>query len=314
MLEGLTYRIKRRTKGFLIYCFLSIVAITCLFPLLWMFGSSLKTQATIFSDMSIIPKNPHWGNYAEAFTKGKFWIYMSNSLLYTVAVVFGIVLVSSWAAYAFSRLKFPGSFLFFNMFLAAMMIPLPGSFVPLYVLVNNIRKFLLEFLTTSSPFLLRFIPGDSIVQVVAFIEQQLYPRAAYIFCMINVGLSLSIYILKTFFDQMPKELEEAARIDGCSKLGIWRHVAMPLARPALAVIIIFNTLNVWNEYILAQLILTTNNTMPLQRGLMVFQGVYVTQYHLLMAGMTMTAMPILIVYLLMQKHIIKGMTAGALVG
>lgn len=314
MRDGLIYRIKRRTKGFIIYLFLSIVAITCLFPLLWMFGSSLKTQATVFSDMSIVPSTPQWKNYFVAWTKGGFAIYFLNSLLYTITVVFGIVLISSWAAYAFSQLKFPGSLLAFNMFLAAMMIPLPGSFVPLYVLVNNIRKLLIDFLANSSPFLLQFLPATFVEQSIAFIEQQFYPRAAYIFCMINVGLSFSIYILKTFFDKMPKELEDAARIDGCSKLGIWRHVALPLARPAIAVIVIFNTLNVWNEYILAQLILSAKNTMPLQRGLMVFQGVYVTQYPLLMAGLTMTAIPILIVYLLLQRYIIKGMTAGAVVG
>jgi len=312
--DGLKYRIKRRVKAFIIYLFLSIVTVVCLFPLAWMLSSSLKSQSTIFSDMSIIPRNPIWSNYAEAFIKGKFWIYMTNSIFYTTLVVFGIVIVSSWAAYAFSRLKFPGSGLFFNMFLAAMMIPLPGSFVPLYVLVNNVKKIIISGLHYISPFLLRFFSEDTVLQIFSFIEQQFYPRSVYIFCMINVGLSLSIYILKTFFDKMPKELEEAARIDGCSKMGIWRHVAMPLARPAIAVIVIFNTLNVWNEYILAQLILTQNNAMPLQRGLMVFQGVYVTQYPLLMAGITMTVVPILIVYLAMQKHIIKGMTAGALVG
>lgn len=315
MEEARFYRIKRRTKGFVIYLFLSIVAITCLFPLLWMFGSSLKTQATIFSDMSVIPKNPQWNNYFVAWTKGGFGVYFLNSLLYTTLVVFGIVIVSSWAAYAFSRLKFPGSALAFNMFLAAMMIPLPGSFVPLYVLVNNIRKVLILFLSgNASHFLIKFLPAASVDQAIIFVEQQFYPRAAYIFCMINVGLSLSIFILKTFFDKMPKELEDAARIDGCSKLGIWRHVALPLARPAIAVIVIFNTLNVWNEYILAQLILSEKSTMPLQRGLMVFQGVYVTQYPLLMAGLTMTVIPILIVYLALQKYIIKGITAGAVVG
>lgn len=314
MKHGLAYRIRRRAKGFTIYFFLTIVAITCLFPLLWMFGSSFKTQSTVFSDMSLFPKDPQWNNYYVAWTKGGFGVYFFNSLLYTVTVVFGIVLVSSWAAYAFSRLKFPGSLLAFNMFLAAMMIPLPGSFVPLYVLVNHIRKVLIEFLASSSPFLLQMFPASFVDQLLVFVEQQLYPRSAYIFCMINVGLSFSIYILKTFFDKMPKELEDAARMDGCSKLGIWRHVALPLARPAIAVIVIFNTLNVWNEYILAQLILSGKSTMPLQRGLMVFQGVYVTQYPLLMAGLTMTVIPILIVYLALQKYIIKGMTAGAVVG
>lgn len=314
MQDGLTYRIKRRAKGFGIYFFLSIVAITCLFPLMWMFGSSLKTQDTVFSDMSVIPAHPQWHNYIEAWTRGGFGMFFLNSLLYTVVVVMGIVIISSWAAYAFSRLKFPGSSFFFNMFLAAMMIPLPGSFVPLYVLVNNIRKVLIVFLNNASPFLLNFMTPDMLDQTILFIEKQFYPRTAYMFCMINVGLSLSIFILKTFFDKMPKELEDAARIDGCSKLGIWRHVAMPLARPAIAVVVILNTLSVWNEYILAQLILSEKSTMPLQRGLMVFQGVYVTQYPLLMAGLTMTVIPILIVYLLLQKHIIKGMTAGAIVG
>jgi multiple sugar transport system permease protein/raffinose/stachyose/melibiose transport system permease protein len=314
MIDGKIYRVKRRIKGFFIYLLLTLVAITCLFPLVWMFGSSLKTQSTIFSDMSIIPNNPQWMNYVTAWTKGGFGIYFLNSLLYTTLVVFGIVVISSWAAFAFSRLKFPGSILVFNMFLAAMMVPLPGSFVPLYVLVNNIRKLLLVYLTNFSPFLVKFLPAAFVDQSIVFTEQQFYPRAAYIFCMINVGLSLSIYILKTFFDKMPSELEDAARIDGCTKFGIWRHVAMPLARPAIAVIVIFNTLNVWNEYILAQLILSEKSTMPLQRGLMVFQGVYVTQYPLLMAGLTMTAIPILIVYLVLQKYIIKGLTAGAVVG
>ncbi|MDD5617917.1 MAG: carbohydrate ABC transporter permease [Candidatus Omnitrophica bacterium] len=312
--DGRLYRVKRRIKGFAIYVFLSLVATTCLFPLVWMLSSSLKTQATIFSNMNIIPANPQWQNYFLAWTKGGFGVYFLNSLLYTTLVVFGIVVISSWAAYAFSRLKFPGSNFAFNMFLAAMMIPLPGSFVPLYVLVNNIRKALIVFLNNNTYILVKFLPAASVDQFILFMEQQLYPRAAYIFCMINVGLSLSIFILKTFFDKMPAELEDAARIDGCSKLGIWRHVALPLARPAIAVIVIFNTLNVWNEYILAQLILSAKNTMPLQRGLMVFQGVYVTQYPLLMAGLTMTAVPILIVYLLLQKYIIKGMTAGAVVG
>ena len=98
MREDLTYRIKRRAKGFVIYVFLSIVAITCLFPLVWMFGSSLKTQSTVFSDMSIFPKSPQWINYFTAWTKGGFGTYFLNSLLYTTAVVFGIVIVSSLAA------------------------------------------------------------------------------------------------------------------------------------------------------------------------------------------------------------------------
>lgn len=282
MKEGAKYKIERFFKDTLIHIFLIIVSITCLFPLLWMIGSSLKTQQTIFSDMSVIPKNPVWGNFYNAWTRGGFGMYFLNSLFYTVTVVFGIVIVSSLAAFAFSRLKFPGKNLLFYMFLGAMMIPLPGSFVPLYVLMTR-----LHLINT---------------------------RIGYILCMINVGLSFSIYLLKTFFDKMPVELEDAARIDGCSKIGIWWNVALPLAKPAIAVIVIFNSLNVWNEYILATLIFSSKNLMPLQRGLMIFQGTHITEYSLLMAGMTITTVPIILVYLLMQRHIIKGITAGAIVG
>ena len=133
------------------------------------------------------------------------------------------------------------------------MIPLPGKFfVPLVVLMNKLG------LANT--------------------------RIGYILCMTNVGLSMSILLLKTFFDKMSVDLEDAARIDGCSKLGVWWHVALPLARPAIAVIVIFNSLNVWNEFILAQLLLSDKKLMPLQKGLMVFQGSHSVDYPLLMAG------------------------------
>jgi multiple sugar transport system permease protein/raffinose/stachyose/melibiose transport system permease protein len=229
-----------------------------------MFGASLKTQKTIFSDMSIFPKHPVWGNFYDAWTKGGFGMYFLNSMFYTVMVVSGIIIN-----------------IIFYMFLGAMMIPLPGSFVPLYVLMTK-----LHLVNT---------------------------RIGYILCMINVGLPFSIYLLKTFFDKMPVELEDAARIDGCSRLGIWWNMALPLAKPAIAVIVIFSSLNVWNEYILATLIFSSKNLMPLQRGLMMFQGIHITEYPLLMAGMTITALPIILVYLIMQRHIIKGITAGAII-
>ncbi len=269
-------------KSVLTHTFLILVALTCLFPLFWMIRSSLMSNQTIFVNKSFFPAEFNVQNYYLAWTQGNFGIYCLNSLLYTAAVVFGIILVSSLAAYAFSRLQFPGKNFFFNMFLAAMMIPLPGSFVPLYVLMNK-----LGLVNT---------------------------RIGYILCMINVGLSLSIFLLKTFFDKMPSDLEDAARIDGCSKLGIWRHVALPLASPAIAVIVIFNSLNVWNEYILATLLLNDKSLMPLQRGLMVFQGSHSVDYPLLMAGLTIAAAPIILVYLFMQKHIIKGLSSGAIVG
>ena len=276
------YRATKILLSIFSHIFLMAVAATCLFPLMWMVRSALMQNDTIFTDKSLIPHPLHFENFYLAWTQGNFGTYFLNSVIYTVCVVFGIVIVASLAAYAFSRFRFPGKNFFFYMFLAGMMIPLPGSFVPLYVLMNK-----LHLVNT---------------------------RLGYILCMVNVGLSLSVYILKTFFDKMPLALEDAARMDGCSRLGIWLHVALPLARPAIAVIVIFNTLNVWNEYILAMLLLNDQSLMPLQRGLMVFQGAYSVDYPLLMAGLSITVAPVVLVYLFMQKHIIKGLSAGAVTG
>jgi multiple sugar transport system permease protein/raffinose/stachyose/melibiose transport system permease protein len=265
-----------------IHLFLLSVVATCLYPILWMVVSSLKTQETIFSDISFIPRQFHFENYYLAVSESDFGRYFLNSVFYTACVVFGIVIISSLAAYAFSRLRFPGRKAIFILFIAAMMIPIPGSFVALFILLNK-----LHLRNTA---------------------------LGYILCMISVGLSMSIFLLKTFFDKMPKELEDAARMDGCSKLGIWRHVALPFAKPAIAVVVVFNALNVWNEYVLALIIFDTKKLMPLQRALMMFRGEFMTNYPLLMAGLTITALPIIIVYLVMQKYLVKGVTSQAMIG
>jgi len=272
------YRTQKFFSSLFIQTFLTAVALTCLFPLFWMIRSALMSQETIFISKSLIPSEWNFSNFYIAWSEGNFAMYFLNSVIYTVSVVIGIVLVSSLAAYSFSRLQFPGKNIFFYLIFGAMMIPLPGSFVPLYVLMTK-----LNLVNT---------------------------RLGYILCMINVGLSLSIILLRTFFDKVPPDLENAARIDGCSKLGIWWHVALPLARPAIAVIVIYNSLIVWNEYILAMLLLNDKELMPLQRGLMVFQGTHSVDYPLLMAALTITAAPIIIIYLFMQKHIIKGLSLG----
>jgi len=282
MKTAIYYKAKKNTINILIHLFLLTVAVTCIFPLLWMVSSSLKSQDVIFRDTSFLPRVFHFENYYRAWVEGGFGRYFLNSIFYTAAVVIGIVIVASLAAYAFSRLKFPGKNVLFIMFIAAMMIPIPGSFVALYVLLNKLH--------------LRDTP------------------VGYILAMINVGLSSSIFLLKTFFDKMPTELEDAARIDGCSKLGIWWHVALPLAKPVLAVVVVFNALSVWNEYVLALIIFDSRRFMPLQVAIKLFQGEFVTNYPLLMAGLTITVLPIIIVYLLMQKYIVKGVTAGAVYG
>ncbi len=275
-------RAKNLSVSAVIHSLLIGVSVLCVFPLIWAFSSSLKTQSTVFSDMSLIPKDPQWGNYVAAWTKGDFGLYFMNSVFYTSIVVIGVILVSSLAAYAFSRFEFPGKNFLFYLLIATMMIPIPGTIIPLYVLLVKLG-----------------LANTAI---------------GYILPQINGGLALGIFLMKTFFDDLPKELEESARIDGCGRLRVYAYIAIPLAKPAIAVLAIFNVLNVWNEYLLAMLVLADKNLMPLQRGLMVFQGAHITEYPLLMAGICITIAPVMLLYLALQKYIIKGITAGAVKG
>ncbi|MFH1776061.1 MAG: carbohydrate ABC transporter permease [Candidatus Omnitrophota bacterium] len=287
----LIYKIRKAVAVALTQTFLLIVALACLFPLAWMLSSALKTRQTVTLDMGLIPKNPQWGNFYTAWTKANFGTYFFNSIFYTAVVVISIVLISSLAAYAFARLNFPGRNILFFIFLATMMIPIPGAFIALYVLIIKLG---------TVPIIGKYITINT--------------RLGYMLPQINAGLAMGIFLIKTFFDKLPKDLEDSARIDGCSKLGIYRHIALPLAKPAIAVVVIFNCLAVWNEFLLANLLLSDKELMPLQRGLMTFWGEHLAEYHLLMAGIAITVVPIILMYLIMQKYIISGITAGALKG
>lgn len=277
--EQWMYKIRHGFNLALAHVLCLSVAAACLFPIFWMVSSSLKTQATIFSDRSLWVAHPNWSNYYVAWTRGHFGRYFFNSLLYTTVTVVGVILIASLAAYAFSRLRFPGKNILFILLISTMMIPIPGSFIALYVLLKQLHM--------------------------------IDTRLGYILPQINGGLALGVFLLKTFFDKLPQDLEDAARIDGCNKFQVYWHVAMPLAKSAVAVLAVFNALAVWNEYLLATLVLENQRLMPLQRGLIIFQGSYITQYPLLMAGIAISIVPILTLYFMMQRYIVAGITAGA---
>ncbi len=276
------YRAKKIISLILLHTFLLSVALSCIGPLFWMLNASFKTEAEFRQDHGLkLAEGFNLENYKIALTKGKLGFYFLNSVFYTFVTVFAIVMISSLAAFAFSRLNFPFKDTIFFLFLTAMMIPLPAGFVPVYILLNKLH---------------------------------LVNRVGYVLAMSNMGLSLSIYLLKTFFDQLPRDLEDSARIDGCNKLQIWWNVGLPLIAPALAVVIIFNAFNVWNEFVLASLMFTEDKMMPLQVGLMEFYNRNIIQHTLLMASLAIAALPIIGLYLRMQRQIIKGITAGAMVG
>ena len=265
------------------------VAASCVFPIIWMVSSSLKTQQTVFTDFRLIPPRPHVENYMRAWTQGRFGIYFVNSLGYTLVVMTGVVSLAALAAYAFSRFTFRGSGLLYKLLLSTMFIPIPGAFVALYILLTQL----------------------------GLIDQgqgQWLPRLGYLLPQINAGLPLGIFIMKPFFDGIPRELEESAEVDGCGVLGVFWYIMLPLARPALGVVALLTSLSAWNEFLLAYLVFSQHELMPLQRGLLAFHGAHLTEYPLLMAGMVISIIPIVLVYLAMQRNIIKGITAGALKG
>jgi multiple sugar transport system permease protein/raffinose/stachyose/melibiose transport system permease protein len=159
------------------------------------------------------------------------------------------------------------------------------------------------------------VPGAIVALYVLLIKLGLInTHIGYMLPQINGGLALGLFILRPFFERIPKDLEDAARIDGCGRMGIYWNVAIPLAKPALAVVALFTSLAVWNEFMLAQLVLQSQNLMPLQLGLVKFWGGTLTEYPLLMAGMAISVIPIIIAYIFLQRHIIAGVTAGALKG
>jgi multiple sugar transport system permease protein/raffinose/stachyose/melibiose transport system permease protein len=251
-------------------------------PLIYMISASLQSNQEIYQSVHLIPHGLNWDNYVQAWQQASFGTYFGNSVFYTVTIVLGTLLISTMSAYAFARLTFPGKNLAYYMFLAFLIIPIPGVFIPLYVLLVK-----LHLVNT---------------------------RLGYILPMINSNLPVAIFILRNFFEDVPRELEESALIDGASVFRIFRSIAIPLAMPAIATITIFTALGTWNEFLLALIVFSKQSLMPLQVGLNTFQGTYFSQYSLMMAATSITTVPIVVLYLFMQKYIIKGIMAGALKG
>jgi len=276
-------KIRRKTLANIpVHMVLIFWTLVSIFPLVWMFASSLKEQNEVFSNISIIPHAWKFINYVTAWKVGSFGIYFFNSVFYTAVTLIFALFLASMAAYVFARYKFLGRNVLYFMFIGSLMIPIPGAFIPLYIL------------------LIKMGLADT--------------RLGLILPYTNAALALAIFILKTFFENIPKEIEEAAVIDGCNKFDLYWRIFLPLAKPAMATVSIFTVLAVWNEFLLALIVINNRALMPIQRGIMVFQGEHLTDYPLLMAGLTIATIPLLIIYFFLSKYILKGITAGAVKG
>jgi raffinose/stachyose/melibiose transport system permease protein len=250
------------------------------FPLFWMVYSSFKTNREIFAKPFGFPKVLHFEHFAEAWTEGGLGRFYVNSLFVTMVSVAIIVVFSSLAAYAFARLQFRGRDVLYYTFLIGLMLPPQVVIIPLFVLLRE-----LNMLNTYWALIL--------------------PYSSW-------SLSLSIYLLKSFYLTLPSELEDAAKIDGASLFQIFRLVMLPLIRPALVTVIVLNVVGLWNELIFALLFIQDQTKRTLPAGMLSFYGYHTVDYRLVFSALTLATIPILILYFFFQKQVIDGLTVGSI--
>ncbi|MDP4501794.1 carbohydrate ABC transporter permease [Nonomuraea turcica] len=263
-----------------LYGLLSVAALIALFPLLWMLSGSLQSLKELLANDSFLPADPQWDNYVTAWVQGELGIYLRNSVIYTGSAVIGILLVSSLAGYALARLDFAGKGVFTFVILAVMIIPAPAMFLAQY-------KLLISLGLTNNP-------------------------VGYVLILITSGIPMSTLIMRSFFVSQPRALEEAAALDGAGPLRIFWNVILPLARPGLAAVAVIQGLGAWNEYLMALVLFDGNSLMPVQRGLTAFTSAETPQQQILLAATTISIVPVVIFYLMAQRHIVKGIGAGAI--
>jgi multiple sugar transport system permease protein len=262
---------------------LILLALAFLFPFAWMITTSLKelTQAMKVPPQWI-PQPAQWKNYLEATRAIPFWRYAFNTLRLCLLNVVGTTLSCSMAAYAFSRIEWPGRDKVFAVTLATMMIPFPVLMVPLYSIFRH----------------LGWVGSYRPLWVPAFF-----------------GSAYNIFLLRQFFLTIPKELSEAARIDGCSEFRTFWGIILPLSRPALLVVALFCFMYVWNDFMGPLIYLTNPDQFTLALGLQAFQSkLGGTDINLLMAASTLMILPIILLFFFMQRSFVEGISLTGLKG
>lgn len=276
MLVMSNIRIKKKINKAIFYSAMIIAAVIYLVPVFFVLVTSLKTQGEIRMSPFALPKIPQWINYVTAWTEGKIGLYLKNSIVITVVSVPLTILVASLATYALTRLNFKYENIVFLLFVICMVVPLQVILVPLMTIIRS-----LKLLNTY-----------------------------YALWLIYTGVNapLCILVLRGFFRTIPAEIDNAAKIDGCSSFQTFWRIIMPLSKPALSTVIILMTLTVWNEFLLAQLFLQKVSLRPITMGVLAFKGEYNINYSVMTAGVIMSILPMMAVYLTFQKYFVQGLS------
>ena len=261
---------------------LTLFLISFLVPALWMVSSSLKIEARIWIyPPQWLPNPVMWSNYPEALRQMNFLPLLRNTVYLTGVGTLMVVVSSSWISYGFARFHFPGREALFVVLLSTMMIPGQVTMIPSFIMYRE-----LNWLNTYKPILVPALFGSPFY----------------------------IFLLRQFFLTIPTELDDAAKIDGCSYIGIWWRILVPLTMPALATVTVFSVIYGWNDFLWPLIILNDEAKFNLSLALATFRGVYHVQWGLLMAASVVVLLPCVALYFFAQRYIIEGVTLPGLNG
>jgi raffinose/stachyose/melibiose transport system permease protein len=274
---------RRLTEEALLLVSLSALALVWLSPFVTILLSAVRSQADLFTrGIYSWPSAFLWQNFVDAWETGDFSIYFRNSLLLILFKVPLGILVASLAAYPLAKLRFALSMPVFMLFLIGLAVPIQVTLQPLLIMMQQIGL------------------ANTIWALVP-------PYVAF-------GLPFQIFVMRGFFRLIPSELIEAARMDGASELTIFRKIMLPLSLPALATLFIIDSLATWNEFLIALVLINAKESRTVPLGLLQFQGEFSTQYTLLMAGIVISILPVIAIFIFLQRYFVAGLTGGALKG
>ena len=264
-----------------LYIILIISSLTMFIPFMWMISTSMKTtQYTLSIPIQLLPEKINFDNYKRLFEVMSFGKMFANSLIVAVISTIGQLLFSSMAAYAFARIKFRGSNFLFMLYLATMMIPSQVTITPLFILMRTFG-----WLDTYQGLI---VPG--------------------------LFRAFGVFLIRQFFLTLPKELEEAAYMDGANRLVVFTRIILPLATPVLITQALMAFMDSWNAYLWPLFVVSKSEMFTLPIGLASLQGQYVTEWNLVMAGTVLSILPMLLIYIFAQKYLIKGFATSGLKG
>ncbi len=273
---------KKKLPRLFQYLVLSIITAIIVVPIVIMVFGALKTRGEMFTHPYSLPNPPRWENFAAILKTPSFWTMLRNSLVTMVGSTAGVLIVCSLASFVFARMHFRGKEFAFNFLTLGLMFPITVAIMPVYLVVRQMNLI------------------DSLLAVILV-------QTAF-------GISGNILILRGFFTAIPMELQDAAYIDGCNAFGFFWRILLPLVRPALAAIGALTMIVSWNDLLTPLVILNKDALWTLPLGTMQFQGQYSSDMALTAAFVTLSALPAIVFYLVAERQIVSGLTAGALKG